>query len=144
MKDYSFERALTIKIRIATAGIIFALLIAVSACGKQPEMFPPITARSVPSPGPSPWSGVATYAEDTYRIEVKTGSEFAIAMLGTVPDIRFSASYDDRFVSLADNRTAGASRTTEWFLFKAIRSGKTEIYFSYPIEYRKVFSITIN
>lgn len=129
--------------RIATASIIFALLIAVSACGKRPEMFPPVTARSVPSPGPSPWSGVATYAEDTYRIEVKTGSEFAIAMLGTIPDIKFGASYDDRFVSLADNRTEGASRTTQWFLFKAMRRGNADIYFSYPLEYRKVFSITI-
>ena len=87
---------------------------------------------------------MAAYAEDTYRIEVKTGDEFAIAMFGsTLAGAHFTTSYDDRFISLADNRTADASTRTEWFLFKAIRPGKTEIHFSYPLEYRKVFSILI-
>ena len=120
--------------------LIMSIVVTLPACTRTPEIFPEFTARAVPSPAPSPWSGVATYTEETYRIEAKRGIEFAIAMHAENIVIPFVESHDPQFLSLADNRTLG---TTQWFLFKSLRSGKTEIHFAYPLEYRKVFSISI-
>ncbi len=120
--------------------VITSMLVTLPACTRPPEMFPEFTARAVPSPAPSPWSDVATYTEETYRIEAKRGIEFAIAMHAENVVIPFVESHDPQFLSLADNCTLG---TTQWFLFRSLRSGKTEIHFAYPLEYRKVFSISV-
>jgi len=112
-------------------------------------VFPPTLVRDVPDPTPVPWPGVVTYTEHTYEIKVNAGDEFAIGMFATI-QLNFMESHDPNILDLVDNRIVeydpGALNKygTDWFLYKAINKGKTEIVFQYPLEYTKLFSVTIN
>jgi hypothetical protein len=121
-------------------------------CGNSttvPNMFPPFTTRNVPLPAPVPWSNIPTYTEQTYEIHVKVGEEFAIGMFATM-QINFGESNDQSFINEEDDQMvpypSGTLNMygTEWFMFKAIKKGVTEMYFNYPLEYTKVFKIFIN
>ena len=142
------------KLRLYPIGVIIAITILVvllAGCGKSavtPLIFPPFTSINAPIPAPVPWSGVTTYTETTYQINTKVGEEFAIGMHAEDLPVTFEHSYDQNYVSLVSDQvvyyqsnTAGG---TEWFLFKAIKKGSTEIFFNYPLEYNKVFKITIS
>lgn len=110
--------------------------------------FPTATVRDVPAPAPAPWSGVVTYTEQTYQIEAMVGEEFAIGMFANTP-IHFMESNDPSFIKMEDDQMVeywlkGLNKFgTEWFLFKAIKAGKTNILFQYPIEYTKLFIVVI-
>lgn len=129
------------------------LVLAAVGCTKPsgPDFptFPPVTARPVPSPAPVPWPDVPTYTEATYQIKAEVGQQFAIAMFETLPGVPFSKSYDSARLTLVDDRVIAyppddlRKYGTEWFLFKAIKAGDTVITFQYPVEYTKLFSISI-
>jgi hypothetical protein len=121
-------------------------------CGNsttEPAMFPPFTTRNVPLPTPVPWSNMPTYTEQTYEIHAKVGEEFAIGMFATM-QINFGESNDQSFINEEDDQMVPYQPSTlnmygtEWFMFKAIKKGVTEMYFNYPLEYTKVFKISIN
>jgi hypothetical protein len=116
-----------------------------SAC----HVFPPFTTRNVPLPAPVPWSNIPTYTEQTYEIHAKVGEEFAIGMFATM-QINFGESNDQSFINEEDDQMVPYQPSTlnmygtEWFMFKAIKKGVIEMYFNYPLEYTKVFKISIN
>ena len=131
--------------------LLVVLLVSVG-CGNsttEPVMFPPFTTRNVPLPAPVPWSNIPTYTEQTYEIHAKVDEEFAIGMFATM-QINFGESNDQSFVNEEDDQMVPYQPGTlnmygtEWFMFKATKKGVTEIYFNYPIEYTKVFKISIN
>jgi len=111
-------------------------------------IFPPLTVRDVPAPAPVPWHNITTYTEQTYQIEAKDGEEFAIGMFATM-SINFEESNDQNFIDQVDDKMVEYQPSTlkkygtEWFLFKAINKGDTEIVFHYPLEYTKIFKISI-
>ena len=111
-------------------------------------IFPPVTVRDVPSPATVPWHNMTTYTEQTYQIEAKAGEEFAIGMFATM-SINFEESNDQNFIDKVDDKMVEYQPSTpnkygtEWFLFKAINKGDTEIVFHYPLEYTKIFKISI-
>lgn len=143
------------KYRIKTIiGLMLLLvMLAVSVgCGNStttPYLFPPFTTRNVQLPAPVPWSNIPTYTEQTYEIHAKVGEEFAIGMFATM-QINFGESNDQSFINEEDDQMVPYKSGTinmygtEWFMFKAIKKGVTEIYFNYPLEYTKVFKISIN
>jgi len=112
-------------------------------------IFPPVTVRDVPVPAPVPWHNITTYTEQTYQIEAKDGEEFAIGMFATM-SITFGESNDQNFIDKVDDKMVEYQPSTlskygtEWFLFKAINKGDTEIVFHYPLEYTKIFKISIH
>ena len=111
-------------------------------------IFPPVTVRDVPVPAPVPWHNITTYTEQTYQIEARDGEEFAIGMFATM-SINFEESNDQNFIDKVDDKMVEYQPSTlnnygtEWFLFKAINKGDTEIVFHYPLEYTKIFKISI-
>jgi hypothetical protein len=111
-------------------------------------IFPPVTVRDVPAPAPVPWHNITTYTEQTYQIEAKDGEEFAIGMFATM-SITFGESNDQNLIDKLDDKMVEYQPSTlnkygtEWFLFKAINKGDTEIVFHYPLEYTKIFKISI-
>jgi hypothetical protein len=133
--------------------MLLLVMLAVSVgCGNStttPYLFPPFTTRNVPLPAPVPWSNIPTYTEQTYEIHAKVGEEFAIGMFATM-QINFGESNDQSFINEEDDQMVPYKSGTinmygtEWFMFKAIKKGVTEIYFNYPLEYTKVFKISIN
>ena len=143
------------KYRIRTIIGLTLLLVMLSVsvgCGNSttaPAMFPPFTTRNVPLPAPAPWSNIPTYTEQTYEIHAKVGEEFAIGMFATM-QINFGESNDQSFINEEDDQMVPYQPSTlnmygtEWFMFKAIKKGVIEIYFNYPLEYTKVFKISIN
>lgn len=112
--------------------------------------FPNTKVRDVPSPAPIPWKDVEAYTEQTYEIEVNLGDEFAIAMYATIPPSTFWEHYDQEFIELVEKQMVyyvpgdDTQDATEWFLFKAVKAGATEMVFQYPLEYTKLFRITIS
>lgn len=112
-------------------------------------VFPPSTVRDVPSPAPVPWPDVKTYTEQTYEINISTGKEFAIGMFATM-DFNFIESHDPGIINLMDDKMVeyhpGALNKfgTDWFLYKTTKAGSTEIIFQYPLEYTKIFKISIH
>ena len=112
-------------------------------------IFPPATVRDVPDPAPVPWHNITTYTEQTYQIEARDGEEFAIGMFATM-SINFEESNDQNFIDKVDDKMVEYQPSTlskygtEWFLFKAINKGDTEIVFHYPLEYTKIFKISIH
>ena len=112
-------------------------------------MFPPVTVRDVPAPAPVPWHNITTYTEQTYQIEAKAGEEFAIGMFATM-EFNFGESNDQNLIDKLDDKMVEYQPSTfneygtEWFLFKAINKGDTEIVFHYPLEYTKIFKISIH
>ena len=112
-------------------------------------MFPPVTVRDVPAPAPVPWHNITTYTEQTYQIEAKAGEEFAIGMFATI-EFNFGESNDQNLIDKLDDKMVEYQPSTfneygtEWFLFKAINKGDTEIVFHYPLEYTKIFKISIH
>ena len=143
------------KYRIRTIIGLMLLLVMLSVsvgCGNsttEPAMFPPFTTRNVPLPAPVPWSNIPTYTEQTYEIHAKVGEEFAIGMFATM-QINFGESNDQSFINEEVDQMVPYEHSslnmygTEWFMFKAIKKGVTEMYFNYPLEYTKVFKISIN
>ena len=143
------------KYRIKTVIGLMLLLVMLSVsvgCGNSttaPYLFPPFTARNVPLPAPVPWFNIPTYTGQTYEIHVKVGEEFAIGMFATM-QINFGESNDKSFINEEDDQMvpypSGTLNMygTEWFMFKANKKGVTEMYFNYPLEYTKVFKISIN
>lgn len=133
--------------------MLLLVMLAVSVgCGNStttPYLFPPFTTRNVQLPAPVPWSNIPTYTEQTYEIHAKVGEEFAIGMFATM-QINFGESNDQSFINEEDDQMVPYKSGTinmygtEWFMFKAIKKGVTEIYFNYPLEYTKVFKISIN
>ena len=113
------------------------------------SMFPPLTVRDVPASAPVPWHNMTTYTEQTYQIEAKDGEEFAIGMFATM-SITFGESNDQNLIDKLDDKMVEYQPSTlnkygtEWFLFKAINKGDTEIVFQYPLEYTKIFKISIH
>ena len=111
-------------------------------------MFPPVTVRDVPAPAPVPWHNITTYTEQTYQIKAKAGEEFAIGMFATM-EFNFGESNDQNLIDKLDDKMVEYQPSTfneygtEWFLFKAINKGDTEIVFHYPLEYTKIFKISI-
>ena len=112
------------------------------------SQFQPTTVRDVPSPAPVPWSDVVTYTEQTYHIEAKVGEEFAIGMFAS-SDFHFMESHDSTFISKLDDHMVEYQPSTlnnygtDWFLFKTLKTGDTELVFQYPLEYTKLFDISI-
>jgi len=133
--------------------MLLLVMLAVSVgCGNStttPYLFPPFTTRNVQLPAPVPWSNIPTYTEQTYEIHAKVGEEFAIGMFATM-QINFGESNDQSFINEEDDQMVPYKSGTinmygtEWFMFKAIKKGVTEISFNYPLEYTKVFKISIN
>lgn len=110
--------------------------------------YPTATVRDVPAPAPVPWSNISTYTEQTYHIEATAGMKFAIGMFAT-GEWRFSESNDHTFLTVVDDQMVKYQDSslnkygTEWFLFEPIKAGNTEIIFQYPLEYTKLFTISI-
>ena len=104
--------------------------------------------EAVPPPAPVPWPDIANYIAKTNQINVKAGEEFAIGMYASVLPTQFTKSFDQNYVALIDDQVVDylpvTTEGTEWFLFKAITEGTTEIVFQYPLEYTKTFKIIIN
>jgi len=131
--------------------LLLVVLLVSAGCGNSttaPYLFPPFTTRNVPLPAPVPWSNIPTYTEQTYEIHAKVGEEFAIGMFATM-QINFRVSDNQSFTNEEDEQMvlyqSGTLSMygTEWFMFKAIKKGVTEMYFYYPLEYTKVFEISI-
>ncbi len=130
-----------------------AVLTAIGGACSQPQglVFPTHKTRNVPLPAPAPWMGAATYTEQTYKIDVKVGQKFAIGMHVTNEYIAPSIieSHDINYMELIGSETVPYDAPvlnnygTKWFLFKAIKAGKTEVNYSAPLEYFKVFSVSI-
>ena len=103
--------------------------------------------EAVPPPAPVPWPDIANYIATTNQINIKVGEEFAIGMYASVLPTQFTKSFDQNYVALIDDQVVDylpvTSEGTEWFLFKAIQDGTTEIVFQYPLEYMKTFKIII-
>jgi len=134
---------------VAIIVLVLSLLTACADTGNEALTFPPVTVRDVPSPAPVPWPDIKTYTEQTYEIESKVGEEFAIGMFATTP-AEFGEFHDIGFIERLGNEMVeyqpGALNEygTEWFLFKAIKAGSTEIVFQYPLEYTKIFKVNIH
>ena len=141
------------RIRTIIGLTLLLVMLSVSVgCGHSttaPYLFPPFTTRNVPLPAHVPWSNIPTYTEQTYEIHAKVGEEFAIGMFATM-QINFGESNDQSFINEEDDQMVPYQPSTlnmygtEWFMFKAIKKGVTEMYFNYPLEYTKVFKISIN
>ena len=137
------------RIGVITVGTILVSLLAdCSNSAKESGIFTPFTSINAPVPAPVPWANVVTYTETTYQIDTKVGEELAIGMHAEDLPITFELTSDQNYVSLISDQVvdyqSSATDGTEWFLFKTIKKGNTELYFNYPIEYSKVFKITIN
>jgi hypothetical protein len=137
-------------------GVVLSLgiLTATAGCDNstskvEPLTFPPVTAIDVPEPAPIPWPNITAYTEETYKIDAKVDEEFAIGMFATTSQ-QFLKSYDQNYVNLISDQMVQYQPSTlnmygtEWFLFKAIKKGNTEIVFQYPLEFTKIFKVTIN
>jgi len=112
--------------------------------------FPTWTTANVPEPAPVPWDGVKAYSERTYEIEVSVGDEFAIGIFETGSYANLiTKSYNYELISLVDTEevlyqpTAVNHYGTVWFLFKATSAGKASIIFTAPLEYIKLFVVSI-
>lgn len=126
----------------------------ISSASSQPQApsFPTFKTRDVPPPALAPWAGVTTYTEQTYQINAEVGQNFAIGKFLTngVNALATRESHDPKYIEFVDDETIPYDNATlnhygtKWFLFKAIKAGKTEINFNAPLEYFKVFSISIN
>jgi hypothetical protein len=140
----------TMRLKIIILIPIIFIIGTIGACAAktEPPMFPPVTAWDVPAPAPVPWPNITIYTEQTYKISTKVGKEFAIGLYATMLPQQFMNSYDQNYLSLINDQVVEYQSSTidgtEWFLFKAIKKGNIEISFGYPIEYRKIFKITIN
>jgi hypothetical protein len=103
--------------------------------------------EDVPPPAPVPWPDIANYIATTNQINVTVGEEFAIGMYASGLPAQFTKSFDQNYLALVDDQVVDylpvTTEGTEWFLFKAINPGTTEIVFQYPLEYMKTFKITI-
>ena len=142
--------------KVAITVTLFAALIThLVACPEQ-ALISINETRQVPSPAPVPWQGITAYDEKTYRIEAKAGQDFAIGILISVPQLLGKLSYDEQsFLTLVERQVVacvteppsgdyGQCYGTEWFLFKAIRAGKVNLRFDYPIGYVKLYEISIS
>jgi hypothetical protein len=102
----------------------------------------------VPPPAPVPWPDIANYIATTNQINIKAGEEFAIGMYASGLPALFSKSFDQNYIALIDDQVVDylpvTTEGTEWFLFKVIKEGTTDIVFQYPLEYTKTFKIVIN
>jgi hypothetical protein len=124
----------------------------VIGCSKQQEIpgWPPLKTANAPAPAPLNLPNVATYTEQTYQIDVLVGQEFAIGMFELIPGVLADDSYDSNYLESLGYATVPYDTPTlnhygtQWFRYIALRNGKTEILFSEPLEYHKVFSISIN
>ena len=138
---------------IALFSCIFMLIsLSVIGCSKPEGIlgWPPVKTRDVPAPAPLNLPNVATYTEQTYQIDVVVGQEFAIGMFeGMAGNLAQDYSRDTKYTeSLGYTTVAYESPTfnhygTQWFLYKALKTGKTDIIFTAPLQYYKVFSINI-
>jgi hypothetical protein len=131
---------------------LFALAsLFVIGCSKTEGVigWPPVKTRDVPAPAPLNLPNVATYTEQTYQIDVAVGQEFAIGMFEGMAGDLANDSHDSEYIELLGYTTVLYDPPslnhygTQWFLYKALKGGKTEILFRAPIEYNKVFSINI-
>ncbi len=108
-----------------------------------------VTTRDVPDPAPVPWENVPVYTEQTYEIEVMAGEEFAIGMLASLPPVTFTERYERDFLELVETSMVhyvpgdDYAKATDWYLFKAVKAGITELSFQYPMAYLKIFKIII-
>jgi hypothetical protein len=113
---------------------------------QQPLGWPPVKTRDVPAPAPLNMPNVATFTEQTYEIDVVVGQEFAIGIFeGNASDYLRDPKYTE---SLGNTMILYDSPTpnhygTQWFIYKALKAGTTEITFNAPLEYYKVFRINI-
>lgn len=156
--------------RLKVAVVILMVLLAQTlvACRHTSGLnFPPQTTRNVIAPAPVPWPNVRTFTEQTYIIKVNVNEQFAIGMEAT-DNLKFTESNNGEYISKIDENMVAYSPNgttwteplpsgvtdippntltaygTDWFLFKAIKSGTTEIVFQYPLEYTKLFKIIIH
>lgn len=118
-----------------------------------PLYFPPVTALpNAPTPAPAPWPDIAAYTERDYHINAKVGDEFAIGMFATNNNTYYFIDrfqYDTQFLIKVDEQVVQYQPATlnrygtVWLLFKAIKIGDTELLFEEPLEYQKIFLVSI-
>lgn len=102
-----------------------------------------------------PWPDVSVYNDTAQTIEVKVGEEFAFGFDTFAPGgLGWYEKHDDKMLSLLDKegillKPEYPSNENIWFLFKALKAGKTQITFTYshgegsPMNDQKVFNIDI-
>jgi hypothetical protein len=104
----------------------------------------------------SPYPNIKVYQNQDQTIYVKIGDEFAFGFDTFTPGGQsWNEKHDDEMLSLLDKeailrKPEYPSNSNTWFLFKALKAGKTQITFTYsfmggesPVYDEKMFSIEI-
>jgi hypothetical protein len=128
---------------LRTIGILSAFLTLISCT---------FTACTHPQP---PWSDVKVYTDASQKIMVNAGDSFIIGYTvkyDLFPIIR--ENYDNSMIKLLDKKIDSVdernqSPTYSWFLFKALRTGETQItikhlaHITEALQDQQVFTIVI-
>jgi len=125
-----------------------------------PAPVPAPTPTPQPTPAPlqppaPPWPKIEVHTDADKTIGANVGEEFAIALaanprLGT----NWYETYDENMLALVESEFVADTPLTpvagtKWFLFKALKSGKTEITLTYkhgdsgPVRDQKVFRVDV-
>jgi predicted secreted protein len=106
-------------------------------------------------PPAQPWPNVKVYTDEQLTINASAGEEFAIVLVAN-PRLGTSwyETYDENILALVESKFIADTPLTpvagtKWFLFKALKSGKTEITLTYkhgdsgPVRDQKVFRVDV-
>jgi predicted secreted protein len=104
----------------------------------------------------APWPNIQIYSDTTQTIKVKVGDEFGFGFDTASPlGLSWKEQHDGSMLALLDVEGISIkpqypSNQNTWFLFKALKPGKTRITFTYshggagaPVNDQKTFDIDI-
>lgn len=102
----------------------------------------------------SPYPNIPVYTDMSQTIQIKVGDELAFGFDTFAPGgLSWNENHDDTRLSLEDEQGISLqpnypSNDNTWFLFKALKAGKTRITFTYSqgsshVNDQKVFNIEV-
>jgi predicted secreted protein len=143
-----------ILVKIIFINLLIILLISLIGCQSIPTI--PATGMAPDPHFTPPWPNVSRYIDSDQIITVKVDEEFVIGLEAVIASGgQWREQHDKNMISFVEendfNRQIGAKPTTAdiWFLFKAVKQGKTRIVCIYKSRYsdhdsgKKVFNIVI-